>query len=113
MAGHHHAPGDVLLAFLTFTDGQGMKRRPVLVVYDFSDADLLVLPITSHPARKDSDILVAEWQAAGLRLPSIVRAAKFATVAKSSVDRKLGRLSSADHARVKVGLTKVVQQFLT
>jgi len=30
----------------SFRDGQGAKRRPVLLVRDFGDADLLVVPIT-------------------------------------------------------------------
>ena len=49
MANATFAFGDLLLALLIFSDGQGSKKRPVLVVYDFGDADLLVVPVTSHP----------------------------------------------------------------
>jgi hypothetical protein len=44
-----YSRGDVLFAWLVFSDGQGTKRRPVLVVQDFGDDDLLVVPVTSHP----------------------------------------------------------------
>jgi hypothetical protein len=50
-----HAQGEVLLAWLVFSDGQGAKRRPALVVRDFDDDDLLVVPITSHSARGKAD----------------------------------------------------------
>ena len=60
MAAPAYSQGDVLLAFLVFSDGQGSKRRPVLVVHDFGDADLLVVPVTSHSARVPSDVLLAE-----------------------------------------------------
>ena len=43
-----HVQGDVLLAWLVFSDGQGTKRRPVLVVQDFGDDDLLVALITTE-----------------------------------------------------------------
>lgn len=38
MATPDYAQGEVLLALLVFSDGQGAKRRPVLVVQD-SDLD--------------------------------------------------------------------------
>ena len=71
-----HSQGEVLLAWLVFSDGQGAKRRPVLVVQDFGDDDLLVVPITSQRARTATDLLLADWQGAGLKLPSTVRSEK-------------------------------------
>jgi mRNA interferase MazF len=78
-----HAQGDVLLAFLVFSDRQGSKRRPVLVVHDFGDTDLLVVPVTSHPARVATDLVLSDWKVAGLKLPSTVRVEKLATIEKS------------------------------
>ena len=54
MAAPLYSQGEVLLAWLVFSDGQGTKRRPVLLVRDFGDADLLIVPITSQlsPARR-------------------------------------------------------------
>ena len=82
--------GDVLLVPITFSDASAQKKRPVLVVRDTGDADSLVVPITSHPPRTFEDVSLPGWAAAGLRLPSTARMSKLATVAKSSVIRKLG-----------------------
>jgi len=101
-----------LLAWLVFSDGQGTKRRPVLVVHDFGDDDLLVVPITSHPARAGADVVLSNWQNAGLKLPSTVRVEKLATIEKSCVARKLGSLLPADFRRVKETLDAVFKQIL-
>src|ERR1035437_6438858 len=52
-----------------FSDGQGAKRRPVLVVHDFGDDDLLVVPITSQRACVVTDLILLDWKSAGLKLP--------------------------------------------
>ena len=102
-----YSRGDLLLAWLVFSDGQGTKRRPVLVVQDFGDDDLLVVPVTSHPARTGTDIVLQNWKAAGLKLPSTVRAEKLATIAKSCVARRLGLLFQADLVRFNQTLALV------
>ena len=66
MASAPFAFGGLVLASLVFSDGQGSKKRPVLVVYDFGDADLLVVPVTSHPPRVSTDAVISDWSAAGL-----------------------------------------------
>ena len=88
-----YSQGEILLAWLVFSGGQGAKRRPVLVVHDFGDGDLLVVPVTSHPARTERDVILRDWRAAGLKLPSTVRVEKLATIQKSCVARRLGRLT--------------------
>ncbi len=101
------SPGDVLLVPVVFTDGSGHKKRPALIVYDGGDADLLVAPLTSQAARSLRDVPVVNWQHAGLRLPSIVRLEKLATVEKTTVVRKMGHLAPDDWAKAKV----VLKQF--
>jgi mRNA interferase MazF len=96
--------GDLLLVTLVFSDGSGAKRRPVMVVYDSGDEDLLVAPVTSHPLRSIRDVALARWQEAGLRLPSCVRLEKLATVAKSTMIRSLGKLPPDALAQVKTVL---------
>ena len=107
-----HLQGEVLLAWLIFSDGQGSKRRPVLVVRDFGDDDLLVAPITSQPVRASADVMLADWKSAGLKLPSVVRAEKLATSAKSSVARKLGALPVDELVKVRETLAAVFKQIL-
>ncbi len=107
------ASGDVVLAWLVFSDNQARKRRPVLVVCDFGDDDLLVLPITSHPARVATDLIISDWKAAGLKLPSTVRVEKLATIGKTCVERPMGRLAPGDHAKVNEVLKRVFHQILS
>jgi mRNA interferase MazF len=101
------SPGDVLLVPVVFTDGSGHKKRPVVIVYDSGDADLLVAPVTSQAARSGRDVPVDNWQRAGLRLPSIVRIEKLATVEKSTVVRKMGHFAPDDWEKMKM----VLKQF--
>jgi mRNA interferase MazF len=107
-----YSAGEVLLASMIFSSQSGMKNRPVLVVYDGGDDDLLVLPVTSHPARTAWDIFLTDWRQAGLRLPSIVRAEKLATIAKSTIVRPLGKISSGDRSRLRGELPKLFQAVL-
>jgi len=102
--------GEILLAWLVFSDGQGTKRPPVLVVRDFGDDDLLDVPVTGHPARVASDLVLSDWKTAGLKLPSTVRAEKLATIEKTCVARRLGALVPADLARFKETLAAVCQR---
>jgi len=90
----------------------GSETPPVLVVHDFGDDDLLVMPITSQRARVATDLILLDWKSAGLKLPSTVRVEKLATIEKSCVARKLGVLPSAELVRVKETLAAVFKQIL-
>jgi mRNA interferase MazF len=98
--------GDVFLASLVFPDAGGMKRRPVLVIHDPGDADLLVVPVTTHQPRSAEDVEIQNWAAAGLRLASTARMAKLATVSKSNVVHSLGRLTNDDASAVRAVLSR-------
>jgi len=107
-----YAPGDILLAGLVFTSQTGAKRRPVMVIRDGADDDLLVVPVTGQAARVPYDVILRDWQQAGLRLPSVVRVEKLATIAKATVLRGLGRPSAGDWAQVKEMLTQLCAEVL-
>jgi mRNA interferase MazF len=96
-----HLPGEILLAALIFTSQTGAKNRPIIVIRDGGDDDLLVAPVTGQAVRVTYDVILKDWQQAGLRLPSVVRVEKLATIAKATVVRSLGRTSTADWAHVK------------
>jgi mRNA interferase MazF len=82
-------------------------------MHDSGDADLLVVPVTSHPARTTTDVILSDWQGAGLRLPSTVRVEKLATIAKTCVVQKLGTLAAADHENIKKVLASVFKKIST
>jgi mRNA-degrading endonuclease toxin of MazEF toxin-antitoxin module len=107
-----YSQGDILLVSLVFSSQMGMKRRPVMVVHDTGDADLLVVPVTSHGERTALDVPLSQWQDAGLRLASVVRVEKFATIEKSTVVRPLGRVSATDWSNVEAALRRLWQQIL-
>jgi mRNA interferase MazF len=107
-----YTKGDILLASLAFSDAQGSKRRPVMVVHDFGDEDLLVVPVTSHSVRSSNDVEVSDWNSAGLKLPSTVRVEKLATIAKSCVARQLGELTEQDRSAVERTLGSVFRRVL-
>ena len=102
-----YSQGDILLASLVFTNQAGAKRRPVMVVYDSGEDDLLIAPITSRPARTGYDVALAQWQQSGLRLPSTARVDKLATVEKSAILRQLGAVGRADWANSVMALRRL------
>lgn len=83
-----------------FADVNETRNRPALVLLDTGDADIVVARITSQPARTTHDVVIFQWQGAGLLLPSIVRLDKLATLEKGLVDRRLGVLAPVDESRV-------------
>jgi mRNA interferase MazF len=107
-----HSQGEILLVSLVFSSQAGTKRRPVVVVYDSVDADLLVAPITSHVARTSFDVTVTEWQRAGLRLPSVVRVDKLATIEKTTIVRQLGTMTPSDWASITIALRGFFEKIL-
>jgi mRNA interferase MazF len=104
--------GDVVLVTLSYSSQMGVKRRPVVMLRDVGDADVLVAPVTGQASRVAYDVALADWQQEGLRLPSVVRTEKLATVEKSAVIRVFGRLSVADWNAVEVGLAAVFREIV-
>jgi len=96
-----YQPGELVLLLFPFTGTQGTKRRPALVLLDTGDADIVVARVTSQARQSPYDVEVTDWRGAGLRLQSIVRLHKLATLEKASVDRSLGTLTAADWATVR------------
>ena len=64
--------GDVFIARFPFTSGSVSKPRPVLVLFDLQD-DVLICRITSVPRTGPLDVVVRDWQRAGLAVPSVAR----------------------------------------
>jgi len=42
-----------------------------LVLFDSGDEDFVAAPITSQPRASEFDLMVADWQTAGLNVPSM------------------------------------------
>lgn len=87
--------GDIVLIKFPFSDGHQVKKRPALVINENSDGDIIVCRITSQIYNTDNDILIEDWKHSGLLMPSVVRINKLATLEKSIVEMKIGKINNA------------------
>jgi len=83
---------DVVLLPIPFTDLTSRKVRPAVVVGK-NGGDLFLVPVSSVLA--NTDFPLAGWRAAGLNVPSGVKA-QLATVEENLVVKIIGRLVPAD-----------------
>jgi mRNA interferase MazF len=101
-------PGEILLLAFPFSSGTVVKQRPALVLLDTGDLDILVARVTTQSHDSPYDVLLQDWSSAGLVAPSTARLHKVATLEKSRVQRKLGRLSSRDRIAVRAVFEKIL-----
>jgi mRNA interferase MazF len=83
---------DVVLLPIPFTDLTSRKVRPAIVVGK-NGPDLFLVPISSVLA--NTDIPLTDWRAAGLNVPSGIKA-QLATVEEKLVVKIVGQLASKD-----------------
>lgn len=89
--------GSIVLARFPFTDLSGDKRRPALVVSRDNDRrfDLVVCFITSVPRSGPDMASIAAGPGTGLKIGSVVRFDKIATLDRSVIVGKLGDAPTA------------------
>jgi len=87
--------GSIVLARFPFTDLSGDKRRPALVVSRDNDrrSDLVVCFITSVPRAGPDMAPIGASAHTGLKVLSVVRFDKIATLDRSVITGKLGNAS--------------------
>lgn len=87
--------GAIVLTDFPFTDLSASKRRPALVVSADNDrrTDVVVAYITSVPRIEPDAVPIMPTPGNGLKVPSLVRFDKLATVDKAII---AGRLGNAD-----------------
>ncbi|HYO24111.1 MAG TPA: type II toxin-antitoxin system PemK/MazF family toxin [Lacipirellulaceae bacterium] len=93
-------PGEFWLADITFTNRASSKKRPVLVLWLEANA-VVVAAVTSAAPRSARDIALADWSAAGLRLPSVVRLSYLDCLERSLLFARVGMISPTDAELVK------------
>ena len=101
--------GEIVLLKFPFTDGKTFKRRPALIINDFNDGDIVVCRITSQIYNTKNDILIENWVEAGLKLPSVIRVHKLATLEKDIVEVVMGKIDNSSKTRVKVILSNLTE----
>jgi len=100
--------GDIVAVEFPYSDLQGRKRRPGLVL-SADDEDVLLARVTTRPAQGDGDVAILEWTSAGLPRPSTIRLAKLATVDRRLVLKRIGHISDADGANIVQALSLWLQ----
>lgn len=99
--------GDIVLLKFPFTDGKTFKRRPALVINDFEDGDIVVCRITSQIYKTKNDILIDDWDKSGLKLPSVIRVHKIATLNIELVEIIMGQIDNPTKEKVRTNISKL------
>lgn len=86
--------GDIVLLQFPFTNTQSFKKRPALVIKDTNDGDIIVCRITSKIYTTFYDIEFFNWKEYGLKLPSVVRIHKIASLEFQLIESKIGHVNS-------------------
>lgn len=93
-------PGEIWLADIPFTSGTSSKIRPVLALW-IDAGDVVVAAITSATPRSRTDVALADWRFAGLRVASTVRLSRLDCLEQILLRQKLGALSLNDARQLK------------
>lgn len=98
-------PFDVVLVPFPFSNLEEVKRRPCLVLAHFKPArhpeHFIVAMMTSHLEKHfPHDVILENFEKAGLPKPTLVRLAKVVTLEAGIVLKKLGALTPHDRKSV-------------
>ena len=92
------ARGDVVLVRFPFTDLSGQKLRPALIVGEPRNEDIILAFVTSRPGSQEPraehtlEPTDPEFRVTGLKVSSVIRLSKLATLHRSLVHRRLGHI---------------------
>ena len=111
-------PGDIVLIRFPKTDLQTGKLRPALVVAAAPGhhPDLLLALISSrtYQAIPDFDELIelydSDYGESGLKVRSVVRLARLATVETAVINARLGRISSGRLQKIRQRIVEWLQK---
>ncbi len=98
----------VLLKF-PFTDSKSFKRRLALIINDFNDDDIIVCRITSQIYQTENDIIIDSWKESGLKLQSVIRVHKLATLEKDMIELLMGKIDESIKEKVKKAFIKLTE----
>lgn len=99
--------GDIVLIKFPFTDGKNYKKRPALIINVFEDGDIIVCRITSQIYETPFDVNLDLWEKFGLKLPSVIRVHKLATLDKDLVETILGKIDDVTKEKIRIIINKL------
>jgi len=101
--------GDIVLLKFPFTNETSFKRRPALILNDTNDGDIIVCRVTSQLYKTPFDVQVINWKESGLKLPSVIRVYKIATLNKNMVEMLMGRIDNDLKHKVNAVLSNLTE----
>jgi mRNA interferase MazF len=100
--------GSIILIPFPFTDLKGSKIRPA-VILSKNELDLTICFITSELKWKtEFDISVLPSDNNGLKVPSLIRASKIATIDSTLALGELGELSNSEVIKLNKSLKQLL-----
>lgn len=102
-------PGDIVLIRFPQTDLQAGKLRPALIVAStpgrHADALLALVSSRIYQAIPEFDEIIAssdpDYEVTGLKVPSVIRLARLATVESAVINARLGNISHERLQQIK------------
>lgn len=110
--------GDVALVRFPFAELAAVKKRPALVLARtvrsprnrLATVAMITSQVDALPLQ--GDVILAEWKAAGLLHPSLLRMAKVATIDEELIERAIGRLAPIDRDAARAAFQRVCADWL-
>ena len=100
--------GQVVLVPFPFTDLSGQKVRPALILYVSRGEDCIVAFISSTERKKSAfDVSVKATRVNGLKVNSVIKTDKLATLQRKIVLGELGTLEKKFLAAINASLRKL------
>ena len=90
------AKGDIVLITFPFTDFSGSKLRPAVILADTNEDVTVTFITTQLKWREPTDVLLTPTSNKRLKLPSLIRTSKIATLDKTLIKGQIGKLSIAE-----------------
>lgn len=110
----HFEFGEVLLVPFPFTDQTTGKKRPAVVIssdaYNGERPDVIIMAVTSQlrpTATTVGEVILQEWQAAGLLKPSAIKPV-ITTIEKGLVIKRMGELAPVDRRGLERSLETIL-----
>jgi len=100
--------GDIVLLNFPFSSFAESKKRPAFVIKDTEDGDVIVCHITSKIYSETYDYFIQRWENLGLKLPSVIRLHKIATLEKKLVFKLINSVNIYEAKDILSILSKVL-----